>query len=120
MSNLWKNNGFDPIVSNINKFTEKLTWDDIQLIETLTEELMDCYGYERMTTGSIHFTPELYEQARQENSLQRQCAWTKLAQQDHIDYTLRRFRTDYLAMIRQRLEPSEIVASEHCIEQSAC
>ncbi|MCI5140753.1 MAG: sulfotransferase [Candidatus Electrothrix sp. ATG1] len=120
LSTLWKNNGFDPIVSNINKFTEKLTRDDILLIETLTEELMDYYGYERMTTGSVHVTPELYEQARQENSLRRQYAWTALARQNHVDYTLRRFRIDYLAMIRQRLEPSEAGESERCFEKSAC
>jgi hypothetical protein len=104
LSNLWKNNGFDPIASNINKFTRSLSSHEIILIETLTEELMDYYGYERMTTGTVHMTPKLYEQARQENSLKTQRAWVTLAQKNHIDYTLRRFRTDYLAMIQQRLE----------------
>jgi hypothetical protein len=120
LSTLWKNNGFDPIASNINKFANNLNSQEILLIETLTEELMDYYGYERMTTGSVHVAPELYEQARQENSLQRQRVWTELAQQNHIDYTLRRFRINYLAMIRHRLESSEIVASGRCVEQSAC
>ena len=113
LSNLWKNNGFDPIVSNINKFTERLSYDDIMLIETLAGELMDYYGYERMTTGGAQVTPELYEQATEENILNKQQAWTTLAQQNHFDYTLRRFRADYLAMIRQRLESSQVIDTVH-------
>lgn len=104
LSNLWKDNGFDPIPSNINKFTNELSSYDIVLIETLTDELMDYYGYERMTTETVHIKPELYEQARKENILEKKYAWVKLAHQNHFDYTLRRFRADYLTMIRQRLE----------------
>lgn len=104
LSNLWKNNGFDPIPSNINKFTKNLNFYDIVLIETLTKELMDYYGYERMTNETVQVVPELYEQAMQDNVFEKQEAWEKLAEQNHFDYTLRRFRADYLAMIQQRLE----------------
>ncbi|MCI5207875.1 MAG: sulfotransferase [Candidatus Electrothrix sp. ATG2] len=100
LSTLWKNNGFDPIVSNINKFTKNLNGYEVVLIETLTEELMHYYGYERMTTGTVQVTPELYGQATKKNIFEKQEAWMNLARQNHFDYTLRYFRADYLARIQ--------------------
>ncbi len=103
LSALWENNAFNPISANIDKFKKCLTLEEINVIETLAEEHMKRYGYERMTQGSTQITTEMINLAR-ENSLKRkQGAWATLKQRNTRDYQLRIFRANYLKMLEQRL-----------------
>ena len=72
-------------------------------IETVTGEMMDYYGYERMTRGQSVFGPEFISLARERSEVGRRQAWADLASGNYRDYTLRQFRADYLRSVHERL-----------------
>ena len=76
---------------------------EIEIIETLTREYMDRYGYERMTRAKAKITPGIVIAARERSEALKQKAWADLAQNNFRDYALRRMRADYIQMLRARL-----------------
>ncbi len=102
-SALWKTNCFAPIPAYIDKFKEALSLEEIEIIETVTRDYMDYYGYERMTSAKVNITDEMIKSAESRNDLKRRNAWMDLKVADPQDYQLRRFRADYINMIKQRL-----------------
>lgn len=103
MSALWESNGFDPIPANVNKFKKSLTVDEITIIETLTADYMDLYGYEKLTPAHAHINDALFQEAHQKSTIKRQQAWEQLAKEKFYDYMLRKFRNDYIQCVRLRL-----------------
>lgn len=104
MSDLWEANAFPPIAANVDKFKSQLSVEDIELIETLTQDHMRKYGYEFLT-GAKAAVPDAAElAARIDRSTHgREDAWRLLTQKNHRDYVLRRFRADYIGSVRTRL-----------------
>ncbi|MEM9088616.1 MAG: sulfotransferase [Cyanobacteria bacterium P01_F01_bin.53] len=105
LSDLWATNSSAPIPANVDKFKKTLTLEEIQLIETLTAEHMSYYGYERMTQGATLITEAAIATAKEKSKKGKQAAWETMKVQDPQDYQLRKFRADYLAMLRQKLTP---------------
>lgn len=106
-SALWENNCFAPISANIDKFKKALTTEEIEIIETVTKDYMDLYGYGRMTSASVNITDEIIESTRERSALGKRKAWMDLKTVDPQDYQLRQFRADYLGMLKQRLAKSQ-------------
>ncbi|USX28110.1 sulfotransferase [Oxalobacteraceae bacterium OTU3CINTB1] len=103
LSALWSSNCYPPIAANIDKFKQQLTTPEIDVIETVTGEFMDRYGYTRLTAGDSEITPELRAQARVRSDEGRERAWRDLELDNFRDYVLRRCRADYLAQLGARL-----------------
>jgi hypothetical protein len=79
---------------------------EIELIETLTSDYMNRYGYEKMTDAQTTILPVMFEEAEQKSVLLRQAAWEKLALENTFDYKLRSFRKNYLNNLHVGLTPS--------------
>jgi hypothetical protein len=93
---------YPPIPANVDKFKKYLGADEIEIIETLTGDFMDRYGYQRMTAGKADVSPLAVATARERSAARKVNAWAELERNDNRDYQLRRFRTDYLDMIARR------------------
>jgi hypothetical protein len=104
LSSLWASNCFAPIVANVDKFKKQLSIEEIEVIETLAKEYMMLYGYELMTIARATISENNFKAARERSEAGRQRAWRDLEQNNFRDYILRRFRADYLAKVRSRLE----------------
>jgi len=103
MSALWASNAKEPIPANIDKFKKSLTPNEIEIIETLTGDFMDYYGYERMAQGKAIITQEMITAAKKRSDEKRSAAWENLRKNDYQDFQLRKFRADYLLMLKERL-----------------
>jgi hypothetical protein len=103
MSALWSSNCFAPIAANIDKYKNVLSMDDIAIIETLTNDYMRRYGYERMTGAAIEIDAAMDEAARHASDLGRVQAWQTLERSNFRDFALRQHRADYLASVRARV-----------------
>lgn len=103
MSALWESNRFPPVLANKDKFKQQLSMQEIEVIESLTKEFMQLYGYEMMTDASLELSPEVLAAAKDKSSKGRVEAWDSLKHDNYKDYVLRRFRADYLAGLNQRL-----------------
>jgi len=121
LSALWESNASRPIPANVDKFRKLLSMEEIEIIETLTGPYMDSYGYERMTPGKARMAPELREQAQKRSQQKREAAWNTLRSANFRDYSLRRARADYIAMVKERLlrEPLGTLANGGKIIQLA-
>ncbi|MBT9312674.1 sulfotransferase family protein [Leptothoe kymatousa] len=106
-SALWENNCFAPIAANIDKFKKALSAEEIEIIETVTKDYMDLYGYSFMTSASANVNDDAIESAKERSALGKHKAWLDLELFDPQDYQLRQFRNDYLGMIKQRLTASQ-------------
>jgi hypothetical protein len=104
LSALWETNTSAPILNNIDKFKKYLSMEEIEIIETLTHDLMRHYGYERLTNAAANITEEMVETASQRSLFKKAQAWMDLKINDPRDYQLRRFREDYLKMLGRRLK----------------
>ncbi len=105
MSELWQSNCFAPIPAIQDKFKTQLSMDEIETIESLARPLMQHYGYEFMTKAARPAPePAVLAACRETSAQARSQAWARLAEANHRDYVLRRFRADYLARVRQNLE----------------
>lgn len=102
-SALWESNSSAPISANVDKFKKALTDDDIEVIETLAGKHMDYYGYERITAGKADVSDKKMHEAEKRSILNKEEAWKTLKINDPRDYMLRKFRLDYMDMIRGRL-----------------
>ncbi|MEM7794496.1 MAG: sulfotransferase [Cyanobacteria bacterium P01_C01_bin.118] len=112
-SALWENNCFAPIAANIDKFKKSLTMEEIEIIETVTKDYMDLYGYGQMTSASANITDELMAAAEKRSALNKGKAWMELKDVDPQDYQLRQFRADYLGMLKQRLTSQSPKETQH-------
>lgn len=96
MSALWESNVYPPIPANLDKFKKYLGAGEIEIIETLTGDFMDRYGYQRMTAGKADVSAQAAVAASERSAARKMKAWADLERNDNRDYQLRRFRTDYL------------------------
>ena len=103
LSALWESNTSAPISANKDKFKKTMTLEEIEIIESIAGELMDYYGYQKMTPAGVKLTAPQLEDARQRSKLLREQAWADLHAHNNRDYQLRRFRADYLEAVRTRL-----------------
>ncbi|MEM8721337.1 MAG: sulfotransferase [Cyanobacteria bacterium P01_G01_bin.39] len=108
LSALWETNSSAPIPAYIDKFKKTMSSEEIEIIETIAGKYMDSYGYEKMTTAAAQITPEAIAEAKRESEPQKQQAWSKLKENDPRDYQLRKFRSDYLEMVKKRLLEQQI------------
>ena len=104
LSALWESNCFAPIAANVDKFKQSMSMQEIELVETLTGKYMDYYGYERMTRGEAVISPRMVNAARKESEARKITAWSDLAAKNYRDYMLRKYRADYLQMVKDRLQ----------------
>lgn len=102
-SALWVSNSSAPIEANVDKFKKSLTDNEINVIETITGGYMDHYGYQRMTKGNADVSQMAIKKAEKNSTINRQKAWDELKINDPKDYMLRKYRGDYLDMIKSRL-----------------
>ena len=110
LSALWETNSSAPIPAYIDKFKQTMSTEEIEIIETIAGQYMELYGYEKMTPASANITPEVIAEAKKRSAPKKQQAWEDLKQNDPRDYQLRKFRADYLDMIKQRLLAQQIEA----------
>jgi hypothetical protein len=104
MSALWSSNCFAPIAANIDKYKKVLSMDEIATIETLTNEYMQRYGYERLTGEHAPVDAGALEAAHAASDRGRDEAWRELERTNFRDFALRRHRAEYLASVRARME----------------
>lgn len=102
-SALWESNSSAPIAANVDKFKKTLTDQEIEVIETLAGDHMDYYGYERMTAGNADVSAKAMLEAEKRSIINKEEAWQTLKVIDPRDYMLRKFRADYMEMVRSRL-----------------
>ena len=112
LSALWKTNTSAPLLNYIDKFKKKLSMEEIEIIETLTKDLMEYYGYERLTKAAANITEEMVAAAQQQSIFKKSQAWIDLKTNDPRDYQLRRFREDYLKMLAQRLKDEKVLSTK--------
>lgn len=111
LSALWESNASAPIPANIDKFKSSMSDEEIEMIESVAGELMDYYGYEKMTPAATRVTSEMAGAARLRSDAARERAWSDLRARNNRDYQLRRFRIDYLDMVRDRLMRNSVPVS---------
>ena len=103
LSALWQTNSSAPIPAYIDKFKQTMSTEEIEIIETIAGKYMNLYGYEPMTPGKAIITNEAIAKAQKLSAPKKQQAWSELKHKDPRDYQLRKFRSDYLEMVKQRL-----------------
>ena len=113
LSALWETNTSAPIPAYIDKFKKYLSTEEIEIIETITGDYMDYYGYEKMTKTPVKLTNQKIEEAQKRSQQNKQQAWIDLKLKDPRDYQLRQFRTNYINMLKQRLLKQQ---EEHQLE----
>lgn len=108
LSALWETNSSAPIPAYIDKFKQTMSDEEIEIIETVAGKYMDDYGYEKMTPAAANITPEAIALAKKRSAPKKQEAWEQLQIKDPRDYQLRKFRGDYLEMLKNRLLKQQI------------
>ncbi len=108
LSALWETNSSAPIPAYIDKFKKTMSIAEIEIIETIAGEYMDHYGYEKMTPAAANITTEAIAAAKKHSAPKKQEAWSELKVKDPRDYQLRKFRADYLQMVKRRLLEQQI------------
>lgn len=109
LSALWESNASRPIPANIDKFKKSLGIEEIEIIETLAGDHMDFYGYERMTPAAAKITAQLRTSAGDKSKELKKQAWEDLRAKNSHDYMLRRFRADYIDMVKTRIMSRGVV-----------
>ena len=108
LSALWETNSSAPIPAYIDKFKKTMSMADIEIVETIASELMDLYGYEKITPARADVSPKAISEAKLRSAPKKDEAWSTLRVKDPRDYQLRKFRSDYLAMVKKRLLEQQI------------
>lgn len=104
MSALWENNARAPMMEIKTKFMQQLSMEEIEVIETITKEYMDFYGYDLMTPAKANFSYDAVLEAVNRSDQARNAAWDALRLNSFKDYTLRRFRSDYIKDLERHLQ----------------
>lgn len=102
-SALWESNYSTPIAANVDKFRKTLTDHEINVIETIAGGYMDHYGYERITKANADVSAVQLKKAQRRSNVNKEKAWEELKVKDPKDYMLRKYRSDYLDMVKLRL-----------------
>jgi|GEM_PF-5559647 len=71
-----------------------------------------------MTPANAKITEEAIAEAKKQSQPMKQKAWSELKENDPRDYQLRKFRSDYLEMLKKRLIEEQIEALNR-VESSA-
>ena len=108
LSALWETNSSAPIPAYIDKFKQTMSMADIEIIETIAGDFMDLYGYEKMTPAAADVSSKAIARAKKRSALKKQQSWSELKVKDPRDYQLRKFRSDYLEMVKRRLLEQQI------------
>ncbi|MCC0177782.1 sulfotransferase [Waterburya agarophytonicola K14] len=108
LSALWETNSSAPIPAYIDKFKQTMSTKEIEIIETVAGDYMDSYGYEKMTPAAADISQSAIAQAKKRSAPKKQEAWSELKNKDPRDYQLRKFRADYLEMVKGRLLEQQI------------
>ena len=108
LSALWETNSSAPIPAYIDKFKQTMSMADIEIIETIAGDFMDLYGYEKMTSAAADVSAKAIASAKKRSVSKKQQAWSELKVKDPRDYQLRKFRSDYLEMVKRRLLEQQI------------
>jgi len=108
LSALWETNSSAPIPAYIDKFKKTMSMEDIEIIETIAGEYMDLYGYEKMTPAAADISAKAIAEAKIQSAPKKEQAWSDLEKKDPRDYQLRKFRADYLEMVKKRLLEQQI------------
>lgn len=108
LSALWETNSSAPIPAYIDKFKKTMSMADIEIVETIAKDYMDLYGYEKLTPAKADVTPKAIASAKQQSAPKKQQAWSELKANDPRDYQLRKFRSDYLEMVKKRLLEQQV------------
>ena len=116
LSALWSSNCFAPIAANADKYKKVLSMDEIAVIETLTSDYMQRYGYERLTHATASITQSAFDTARRASDLGRSRAWHTLEQTNFRDFALRRQRSEFLASVRARMEQCALARADAPLE----
>ena len=103
LSALWETNSSAPIPAYIDKFKKTMSNEEIEIIETIAGDYMDYYGYQRMTPGKAKISDRAIAEAKKRSAPKKLQAWENLKQNDPRDYQLRKFRSEYLEMVKKRL-----------------
>lgn len=111
MSALWASNCFAPIAANADKFKTQLSMREIEVIETLARDYMALYGYELMTDAQAAISDSMMADSRECSGIAKRRAWQELEHNDYRDFILRRFRSDYLQQVRNRLDDLPIAVA---------
>jgi len=106
LSQLWVSNASNPIPANINKFKKTMSAEEIEIVETIAGDYMNYYGYERMTPGQANITEDVIARKKEQSEILKIKAWENLQRENMRDYQLRKFRSDYINMVKTRLECS--------------
>jgi hypothetical protein len=110
LSALWSSNCFAPIAANADKFKQQLGMDEIAIIETLTRPYMERYGYQTMTACDAVVDAASTGLAATRSEIGKAQAWRAMETGNFRDFILRRYRADYLAKVRARLEQQRATA----------
>lgn len=102
-SALWESNSSNPIEANIDKFRKQLSDLELLTIESITSNLMDIYGYEKMTDANLDISQSDIAIAERNSRTNSEAAWKKLEDNNPMDFSLREFRRDYISMLDERL-----------------
>ncbi len=108
MSALWENNCFPPMLENKDKFMRQLSMTEIEMIETITQDFMQMYGYEMITPAQSNFSYDGVQEMIMKSEQAKQGAWESLKINSHKDYTLRRFRAEYLENLSRVLPAAQM------------
>jgi len=104
MSDLWATNAKAPVAANVDKWRTQLSPADVEIIETLTGEYMDRYGYVRETAASAEVSEAQFADAERLSGDLCARAWSCLLENNSRDYLLRTLRANYLRMTRDKLQ----------------
>ncbi len=102
-SALWASNHAAPIAANIDKFKQELSREEIEQVESITSEIFDRFGYERMTAAKDPFDSHVLDRAKTESVAKRKLAWEKMREDRPQDFILRKRRSDYIELCKQNL-----------------
>jgi hypothetical protein len=103
-SALWESNSSPPMIHNIDKFKKSLSIEEIEIIETICNKVMDRYGYAKMTPGKAKITQTLIEKAHKNSLRLKKQAWRQLELERPQDFVLRKKRIDYIGMCLMQLK----------------
>ena len=77
-SALWVSNSHAPIKGNVDKYLKSLSPEEILQVETMASEMMDRFGYQKITAANGVFSAEQLAAARRISDERRKAAWESM------------------------------------------
>lgn len=105
LSPLWTSNFSHPMREVIDKYKKKLSYYDVELIETLCGDYMKKYGYDKFTAGQAIITDEERAKAVEASKANKEKAWDVLQNNCEFDkdFELRKIRANFIKECREKL-----------------